>query len=289
MTREDRIAALKEAAEERILMLDGAMGTMIQRYKLDEAGYRGDALPRSSQRDLKGNNDLLMLTQPEIIREIHDAYLEAGADILETNTFNAQLDLRRPTTASRTIAHEMNVAAAQARARGGRRLDAEDAGQAALRRRRARPDQPHRLDLARCQRSGLPRCQLRCAGRGLRDAGARADRGRRRPDPDRDHLRHAERQGRDLRRRAGFRRDGRRACRSWSPAPSPISPAARSPARRRRPSGTRCEHLRPFAVGLNCAFGAEEMRPSVDEICSCRRYADLRLSQCRPPERIRRL
>ncbi len=71
------------------MILDGAMGTMIQRYQLDEAGYRGERFKDSNQ-DLKGNNDLLSLTQPNIIQDIHEAYLEAGADIIETNTFNAQ-------------------------------------------------------------------------------------------------------------------------------------------------------------------------------------------------------
>lgn len=74
--------------KERVLLLDGAMGTMIQRYQLEEADYRGEAF-REHPCDLKGNNDLLSLTQPHIIREIHEAYLEAGSDILETNTFNA--------------------------------------------------------------------------------------------------------------------------------------------------------------------------------------------------------
>jgi 5-methyltetrahydrofolate--homocysteine methyltransferase len=89
MTRDERIEALKREAKERILILDGAMGTAIQGYKLDEAGYRGERF-KDFDRDLKGNNDLLVLTQPDIIREIHGKYLEAGADILETNTFNAQ-------------------------------------------------------------------------------------------------------------------------------------------------------------------------------------------------------
>jgi 5-methyltetrahydrofolate--homocysteine methyltransferase len=79
---------LAELLEERILLLDGAMGTMIQRYKLDEAGYRGERF-RDWPCDLKGNNDLLSLTQPQIIKDIHKAYLEAGADIVETNTFNS--------------------------------------------------------------------------------------------------------------------------------------------------------------------------------------------------------
>ncbi len=77
-----------ETIQKRILVLDGAMGTMIQSYKLDEAGYRGQAFKDHPQ-DLKGNNDALSLSQPAIIEAIHRAYLEAGADIIETNTFNA--------------------------------------------------------------------------------------------------------------------------------------------------------------------------------------------------------
>ncbi len=111
MTRDERIAALKREARERILMLDGAMGTMIQRYKLDEAGYRG-ARFKDFKRDLKGNNDLLVLTQPTIISEIHNAYLEAGADIIETNTFNAQA-ISQADYGLADVAYEMNVAAAK--------------------------------------------------------------------------------------------------------------------------------------------------------------------------------
>ncbi len=72
----------------RILILDGGMGTMIQRYKLSEADYRGERFA-DFPHDLKGNNDLLVLTQPAVIREIHEAYLAAGADIIETNTFSS--------------------------------------------------------------------------------------------------------------------------------------------------------------------------------------------------------
>jgi 5-methyltetrahydrofolate--homocysteine methyltransferase len=110
MTREDRIEALKQAAPERILILDGAMGTMIQRYKLDEAGYRG-ARFKGHDHDLKGNNDLLVLSRPEIISEIHNAYFEAGADLAETNTFNAQA-ISQADYGLEDIAFEMNVAAA---------------------------------------------------------------------------------------------------------------------------------------------------------------------------------
>ncbi|MEZ0123087.1 MAG: methionine synthase [Candidatus Reddybacter sp.] len=87
-TLADRITALHQAAASRLLFLDGATGTMIQRHKLTEADFRGERFADWHQ-DLGGNNDLLVLTQPRIIRDIHRAYLEAGADIIETNTFNA--------------------------------------------------------------------------------------------------------------------------------------------------------------------------------------------------------
>lgn len=79
---------LQDIARERILLLDGAMGTMIQRYNLQEQDFRGQEFA-AHESDLKGNNDLLSLTRPDIIEEIHMAYLEAGSDIIETNTFNA--------------------------------------------------------------------------------------------------------------------------------------------------------------------------------------------------------
>ena len=79
---------LEQILNERILILDGAMGTMIQSYKLEEADFRGERF-KDHPRDVKGNNDLLQLTQPRIIGDIHRAYLEAGADIIETNTFNS--------------------------------------------------------------------------------------------------------------------------------------------------------------------------------------------------------
>ena len=85
---------LRQLLRERILILDGAMGTMIQRYKLDEAAFRGERF-QQWKKDLKGHNDLLNITQPAIIEEIHRQYLEAGADIIETNTFNSQADFPR--------------------------------------------------------------------------------------------------------------------------------------------------------------------------------------------------
>lgn len=88
MTRADRIAALKAAAKSRILILDGSWGVMIQRKGLSEADFRGERF-KAHAVQLKGDNDLLCLTRPDIVAELHDAYFAAGADISETNTFNA--------------------------------------------------------------------------------------------------------------------------------------------------------------------------------------------------------
>ncbi len=99
------------ALKERILIIDGAMGTMIQRHKLTEADYRGTRFANWPS-DLKGNNDLLSITQPEIIKNIHLQYLEAGADIIETNTFNAQAVSMADYNMS-GLAFEINTAAAQ--------------------------------------------------------------------------------------------------------------------------------------------------------------------------------
>lgn len=101
---------LKKILDKHIMMIDGAMGTMIQRHKLFEADYRGERF-KNWQLDLKGNNDLLCLTQPQIIKDIHREYLDAGADIIETNTFNAQ----RVSLADyqmESLAFEINVAGA---------------------------------------------------------------------------------------------------------------------------------------------------------------------------------
>jgi 5-methyltetrahydrofolate--homocysteine methyltransferase len=124
LTRQDRIARLLSAAKDRILIIDGAMGTMIQRHKLDEAAYRGTRFADWS-RDIKGNNDLLVLTQPEIIQGIHEAYLAAGADIIETNTFNAQR-ISMADYGMEEISAEMNLAAARLARAAADKFEAAD-------------------------------------------------------------------------------------------------------------------------------------------------------------------
>ena len=102
---------LHDLLRERILILDGAMGTMIQRHQLDELAFRGERFA-DWHSDLKGNNDLLSLTRPDIIRDIHLAYLDAGADILETNTFNANR-ISMADYGMEELSFEINVAAAR--------------------------------------------------------------------------------------------------------------------------------------------------------------------------------
>ncbi|HEY0780023.1 MAG TPA: homocysteine S-methyltransferase family protein, partial [Gemmatirosa sp.] len=120
-TRADRLALLEPALAQRILVLDGAMGTMIQRHRLGEDDYRGLSGPaggpagdrfRAWPSDLKGNNDLLSLTRPDVIAGIHRAYLDAGADILETNTFNSTA-ISMADYGMSALAYELNVAGAR--------------------------------------------------------------------------------------------------------------------------------------------------------------------------------
>ena len=102
---------LQALLTERILVLDGAMGTMIQAEELSEADFRGDRL-KDHPKDVKGNNELINLSQPEILRKIHDAFLEAGADIIETNTFSAT-QVAQSEYGLEELARELNVEGAR--------------------------------------------------------------------------------------------------------------------------------------------------------------------------------
>jgi 5-methyltetrahydrofolate--homocysteine methyltransferase len=120
--RSARLQALKQALKERILILDGGMGTMIQSYKLEEQDYRGKRFADWPS-DVKGNNDLLVLSRPDVIGGIEKAYLDAGADILETNTFNAT-QISQADYGMEALAYELNVEGAVG-AQGRRRQDPE--------------------------------------------------------------------------------------------------------------------------------------------------------------------
>ncbi|HKK82535.1 MAG TPA: homocysteine S-methyltransferase family protein, partial [Prolixibacteraceae bacterium] len=102
---------IREELNKRVLVLDGAMGSMIQTYNLEEKDYRGEQF-KDVQNDLKGNNDLLSITRPDVIREIHAEFLEAGADIIETNTFNAT-SISQADYELQDKAYDLNVASAK--------------------------------------------------------------------------------------------------------------------------------------------------------------------------------
>src|SRR5437660_8838623 len=116
--------ALRELAGKKILVLDGAMGTMIQDLQLDEAAFRGERF-KDFHRDLRGNNDLLILTQPRAIEDIHAEYLRAGADIVATNTFSSTSIAQADYDLS-AIAYEMNREGAKLARAAAERVSAED-------------------------------------------------------------------------------------------------------------------------------------------------------------------
>ena len=214
---------------------------------------------------MRGNNDLLILTPARCDRATSTAhYLAAGADIVATNTFSST-SIAQADYGMRGVAYELNRDGAQL-AREAAATRRQRGRPAALRRRRARADQPHRLDLAGREQSGFRAVtfdELRVA---YGEQMQRADRRRRRPPADRDHLRHAERQGGDLR----HRRDLRRA--RGVDVPVMISGTITDLSGRTLSGQTpeafwnSVRHAKPLTVGLNCALGAEEMRAHIAEL-----------------------
>lgn len=272
MRRKPSWAALEKAASERILIIDGAMGTMIQRHKLGEEHYRGERFADHSK-DVKGNNDLLVLTQPKVIEAIHAEYLAAGADIIETNTFNAQR-ISLADYHMEDLAYEMNVAAAK------------------LARRAA--------DAWTAKTPEKPRFVAGAVGPTNRTASISPDVN----NPDYrninfDELRDAYKEqvrglidgGADMilietifdtlnAKAAGF---ATLEVFEEKDLQLPIMISGTITDRSGRTlSGQTAEafwysmrHLRPFSIGLNCALGAELMRPYIAELCH---VADVRIS-----------
>jgi 5-methyltetrahydrofolate--homocysteine methyltransferase len=263
MTRDQRIAALKKEARERILILDGAMGTMIQRYKLDEAGYRG-ARFKDHTHDLKGNNDLLVLSQPKIISEIHDAYLEAGADIIETNTFNSQA-ISQADYGLEDIAYEMNVAAAKL------------ARQAADAWTKKTPDRPRFVAGAIGPTNRTASISPDVNNPGFRNVGfdelveAYATQTRGLIDGGVDTILIETVFDTLNAKAAGFAVE-QVFEETGVTLPIMISGTITDLSGRNLSGQTpeafwySMQHLEPFSIGLNCSFGAEQLRPSVDEM-----------------------
>jgi 5-methyltetrahydrofolate--homocysteine methyltransferase len=261
--RPDAGAALAALLRERILVLDGAMGTMIQSYRLGERDYRGERFA-DWPGDLQGNNDLLVLTQPEIIREIHRTYLEAGSDLVETNTFNANA-ISQADYGTESLAYEMNVEAARLARAAADEIERQDpsrprfvAGALGPTNKTASlsPDvnDPGRRNVSFDELGVAYLTQAR----GLVDGGS--------------DLLLIETIYDTLNAKAAifacetlFTEHGRR----W---PVVISGTI-TDASGRTLSGQVTEafwasvrHARPLAVGLNCALGAKEMRPYIAEI-----------------------
>ena len=271
MHRYQRIAALERALAERIVILDGAMGTMIQGYGLDEDAYRGDRF-RDWAQDLKGNNDLLTLTQPAVIQEIHAAFLAAGADIIETNTFNANAPSMGDYGMESLVA-ELNFAAAALARECADRVSAD---------------------------SGVPRFVAGVLGPTNRTASISPDVN----DPGFRNIRFDElvatylesakaliAGGADfllietvfdtLNAKAAIFAVTRAFAASGETLPVMLSGTI-TDASGRTLSGQTGEafwnslrHVKPFVVGLNCALGARELRPYVAELS---RVADTRVS-----------
>ncbi|MDH3553007.1 MAG: homocysteine S-methyltransferase family protein, partial [Gammaproteobacteria bacterium] len=262
MKRNDRIATLMQSLDERILLLDGAMGTMIQSYRLGEDDYRGERF-RDWHMDLKGNNDLLSITRPTVIQEIHRQFLDAGADIIETNTFNSN----SPSMADyglQDLVPELNLAAA--------RLARECAD-------------------VHAARAGSPRYVAGVLGPTNRTASISPDVN----DPGFRNVRFAElvatyeeaacaliEGGVDflmvetifdtLNAKAAIFAIKRSFAKSGTTLPVMISGTI-TDASGRTLSGQTCEafwnsvrHANPFMIGLNCALGAQDMRPYVAEL-----------------------
>ena len=265
----DRSAELASLLQQRLLVLDGAMGTMIQRHGLQESDYRGERF-RNHPRDLKGNNDLLLLTRPAVIRGIHADYLEAGADILETCTFNAT-PLSQADYGLESVAYELNVA--------GARLAREVCDEFTAR----NPEKPRFVAgvLGPTSRTASISPDVNDPGlrnvsfdqlveayseaiRGLADGGA--------------DLLLVETIFDTLNAKAALfaiERFFDEARRRW---PVMISGTI-TDASGRTLSGQTAEafwnslrHVQPFSFGLNCALGAKELRPYVEELsrlCDC--------------------
>ena len=262
-TRETRLTALTAQIEARILMLDGAMGTMIQRHQLDEAAYRGARFD-NYHADVQGNNDLLSLTQPDIIRDIHAAYLEAGSDIVETNTFSSTT-IAQADYDMQDLAYELNVEGARLARQACDAMEAAD------------PSRPRYVAgaLGPTNRTASLSPEVNDPGYRnvnydeLRDAYAEATRGLIEGGAD---IILVETIFDTLNAKAAVHAVQDVFDETGITLPLMISGTITDRSGRTL-SGQTTEafwnslrHVKPFAVGLNCALGADEMRPYAAEI-----------------------
>ena len=256
-------AALKAAARERILILDGAWGVMIQSRKLSEADFRGKRFA-DHPRPLKGDNDLLCLTRPDIVSELHDAYFEAGADIAETNTFNATR-VSQADYGLEAAAADINLAAASLARESADRWTART------------PDKPRFVG-----GSIGPLNRTLSMSADVNDPGARSITFDAVYDASREQARALHQGGVDfflvetifdtLNAKAAIKAILDLEDEGLEPLPLWISGTITDRSGRTL-SGQTVEafwhsirHARPFAVGFNCALGADLMRPHIAEL-----------------------
>ncbi len=263
MTRQARIAALKAAAKERILILDGSWGVMIQRRGLDEADYRGERFA-DHEGQLKGNNDLLCITRPDIIADLHDQYFAAGADISETNTFSG--------TSIAQADYEMQAAVRDINLRG-----AQIAREAADRWTAKEPDKPRFV-----AGSIGPLNRMLSMSSDVNDPGARTVTYDQVYQAYREQVQALHEGGVDLylietitdtlNCKAAIKAIMDLEDEGYEPLPIWISGTITDRSGRTL-SGQTVEafwnsvrHAKPFAIGLNCALGADLMRPYIAEL-----------------------
>ena len=265
--------------------LDGAMGTMIQRHKLTEADFRGERF-KDHPKDLQGNNDLLILTRPDVISEIHGQYLAAGADIIETNTFSST-SVAQADYALESLAYELNLEGARLARAACDEWTTQDAGSPALRRRLDRAGQPHAVDFAR--RSTIRR-SARTTFDALRDAYEEQVRGL--IDGGADILL-LETIFDTLNAKAGIVAIENVFVEKGIRLPLMISFTITDKSGRTL-SGQTLEafyisvrHAQPFSIGINCALGARDMRPVSRRSRAHRRVLRQQLPERRAAQRVR--
>ena len=283
-SREKRIEALKAAATERILVLDGAWGAQIQEYRLSEEQFRGERFA-DHPLPLKGNNDVLSITRPEVIEELTTAYLDAGADLISTNTFTSTA-IAQADYGTEAFARDLNLAAAQVARATADRFTVAD------------PSRPRWV-----AGSIGPTNRTLSMSADVNDPGARA------VDFDEVYAAYREQAialydgGVDLflvetifdtlNAKAALKAILDLQDEGQTELPIWISGTVTDRSGRILSGQTidafwiSVRHAEPFAVGLNCAFGAEQLRPFLAQLAGRRRHADLRLSQRRTAERAR--
>ena len=199
----DRIEHLQRLLRERIVIIDGAMGTMIQQHKLDEAAFRGARFADWRGKDLKGLNDLLNVTRPQIIEEIHRQYLEAGADIIETNTFNSQ-SISLADYGMESLAYELSKAGAECARRAADAVEKAQPGRICFVAGAIGPTTKTSSISTDVNNPGARGTQLRRIGQGLRRTNQRPARRRRGYAAGGNDFRHAQRAGRIFRHSKDF-------------------------------------------------------------------------------------